>query len=128
MRKLSLILLVSLLSSFTLIAQTRAKGVVKVAGSGSPLAGVTVTLLHQNISTQTNAKGEFSLSYLQSGDEELSVYLEGYFIQIKLVNLKSGQLNDFGVIELKADVQEETKQEATLQLSEKELTEEEGRV
>ena len=128
MRKLSLILLVSLLTSFTLMAQTKAKGVIKVAGSGSPLAGVTVTLLQQNISTQTNAKGEFVLSYLQAGNDELSISMEGYFTQIKLVNLKANSENDYGVIELKADVQEEVKQETTLQLSEKELTEDEGRV
>ena len=127
MRKLSLILLVSLLTSFSLIAQTTAKGVIKVAGSGSPLSGVTITLLQQNISTQTNANGEFILSLLQSGDDELSVSREGYFTQIKLVNLKSGQVNDLGVIELKADIQEEVKQEIVLQLSENELNSDESR-
>ena len=127
MRKLSLILLVSILTSFSLIAQTTAKGVIKVAGSGSPLSGVTITLLQQNISTQTNANGEFILSLLQSGDDELSVSREGYFTQIKLVNLKSSQVNDLGVIELKADVQEEIKQEIVLQLSENELNSDESR-
>lgn len=127
MRKLSLILLVSILTSFSLIAQTTAKGVIKVAGSGSPLSGVTITLLQQNISTQTNTNGEFILSFLQSGDDELSVSHEGYFTQIKLVNLKSGQVNDLGVIELKADVQEEVKQEIVLQLSENELNSDESR-
>jgi len=127
MRKLSLILLVSILTSFSLIAQTTAKGVIKVAGSGSPLSGVTITLLQQNISTQTNANGEFILSLLQSGDDELSVSREGYFTQIKLVNLKSEQVNDLGVIELKADIQEEVKQEIVLQLSENELNSDESR-
>ncbi len=127
MRKLSLILLVSILTSFSLIAQTTAKGVIKVAGSGSPLSGVTITLLQQNITTQTNANGEFILSLLQSGDDELSVSREGYFTQIKLVNLKSVQVNDLGVIELKADVQEEIKQEIVLQLSENELNSDESR-
>ncbi|MEI6754232.1 MAG: carboxypeptidase-like regulatory domain-containing protein [Paludibacter sp.] len=128
MRKLSLMLFVSLLSSFTLMAQTSARGVIKAAGTGNPLSGVTITLLQQNISTQTNEKGEFTLSYLQSGDEELSISHDGYFTQIKLINLKAKTVNDFGIIELKADAQEETKQETTLQLSEKELTEDEGRV
>ena len=97
------------------------------AGSGSPLPGVTVTLLQQNISTQTNANGEFTLSYLQAGDEELSMYREGYFSQIKLVKLKAGLVNDFGIIELKADVQDEVKQETVLQLSENELSSDESR-
>jgi hypothetical protein len=122
MRKLSLILLVSLLTSFSLMAQTTAKGVIKVAGSGSPLPGVTITLLKQNISTRTNANGEFILSLLQPGDDELSLSREGYFTQIKLVNLKTGLVNDLGVIELKADVQNEVKQEIVLQLSENELS------
>lgn len=127
MRKLSLILFVSLLTSISLLAQTTAKGVIKDAGTGSPISGVKITLLQQNISTQTNANGEFTLSALESGDEELSISRDGYFIQIKLVNLKSGTVNDFGVITLKADVQDEIKQEIVLELSESELNEDEGR-
>lgn len=127
MRKLSLILFVSLLASISLMAQTTAKGVIKDAGSRSPLSGVKITFLQQNISTQTNANGEFTLSYLAAGDDELSISINGYFNQIKLVNLKANTLNDFGVIELKADVQEEMKQEIVLQLSETELNEDEGR-
>jgi hypothetical protein len=127
MRKLSLILFVSLLTSVSLLAQTSAKGVIKDAGSGNPLSGVKITLLQQNISTQTNAKGEFTLSYLQAGDEELSIMRDGYYDQIKLVNLKNGVINDFGVINLKVDVQDEVKQEIVLELSETELNEDEGR-
>ncbi len=73
MRKLSLILFVSLLASISVLAQTTAKGIIKDAGSKSPLAGVKITLLQQNISTQTNANGEFTLSYLEAGDDELSI-------------------------------------------------------
>ncbi len=127
MRKLSLILFVSLLASFSLMAQTTAKGVIKAAGSGSPLAGVTITLLQQDITTKTNANGEFTLSLLKPGDDELSIAMEGYFTQIKLVNLKSNAVNDLGVIELKADVEDEVKQEAVLQLSENELSSDESR-
>jgi len=126
MRKLSLILLVSLLTSFSLMAQITVKGVVKVAGSGSPLSGVIITFLQQNISTQTNASGEFALSYLQAGDDEVSISHEGYFTQIKMVNLKANTVVDLGVIELKSDVQEEVKQEKVLQLSETELSDDES--
>ncbi len=127
MRKKTWILVVSLLSTFTLMAQTSVKAVIKVAGSGTPLAGVNITLLQQNISTQTNANGEFTLSYLQAGDDELSVTMEGYFTQIKLISIKSGIVNDLGIIELKADVQEDLKHETTLQLSENELSSDESR-
>jgi len=127
MRKLSLILFVSLLTFISVLAQTTAKGIIKDAGSKSPLSGVKITFLQQNISTQTNANGEFTLSYLEAGDDELSISINGYFNQIKLVKLKANTLNDFGVIDLKADVQDEMKQEIVLQLSETELSEDEGR-
>ena len=127
MRKLSLILLVSLLTTFSLLAQTTAKGVIRAAGSGSPLSGVIITYLQQDISTQTNAKGEFTLSYLKIGADEVSISKSGYFTQIKLVDLKANVVNDLGVIELKADVQEEVKEEKVLQLSENELSDDESR-
>jgi len=126
MRKLSLILFVSLLT-FSLMAQTTAKGVVKIAGSGTPLPGVKITLLQQNISTQTNEKGEFTLSYLKAGDDEISFSKQGYFTQIKLVQLKANVVNDLGVFELKADVQQEVKQDIVLQLSENEMGDDESR-
>lgn len=127
MRKLSLILVVSLLTSFSLLAQTIAKGVIKAADSGAPLSGVIITFLQQNISTQTNAKGEFTLSYLKAGDEELSISRQGYFTQIKLVKLKENQINDLGAFDLKADIQDEVKQEIVLQLSETELNSDEAK-
>ena len=123
MRKLSLILMVSLLSSISLLAQTIAKGIVKDAGTKNPISGVKITLLQQNISTQTNANGEFTLSYLKDGDEELSISIDGYLTQIKLVNLKANKVNDFSVFEMKADVQNEVKQDVTLQVTESELNE-----
>jgi len=127
MRKLSLILLVSMLTSFSLMAQTVAKGVVKASDSGTPLSGVIITFLQQNISTQTNAKGEFTLSYLKAGDEEMSISRQGYFTQIKLVKLKENQVNDLGVFDLKLDIQDEVKQEIVLQLSETELNSDEAK-
>jgi hypothetical protein len=127
MRKLSLILMVSLLTTFSALAQTTAKGVVKGAGSGSPLSGVIITFLQQNISTQTNANGEFTLSYLKVGADEVSISKQGYFTQIKMVDLKANIVNDLGVIELKADAQDEVKQEIVLQMSETELNTDESR-
>lgn len=126
MRKLLLILFVSMLTSFSLMAQTTAKGVVTVAGSGSPLPGVKITLLQQNITTQTNANGEFSLSFLEAGDDEFSISKSGYFTQIKLVNLKANTINDLGVFELKADVQDEIKQDVVLQINETEFSDVDG--
>ncbi len=121
MRKLSLILLVSVMAVTSALAQTRVKGIVKIAGSEDPLQGAKITLLQQNISSQTNAKGEFLLSYIESGDEEISISKQGYFQNIKLVNLKKDAETDLGVIYLQADTQLEMKQEVLLQLSESSL-------
>ena len=52
MRKLSLILLVSVMAVTSALAQTKVKGIVKIAGSEDPLQGVKITLLQQNISSQ----------------------------------------------------------------------------
>lgn len=126
MRKLSLVFFVSMLTTLSLLAQTSASGIVKDADSGKPLSGVIITFLKQNISTQTNAKGEFKLSYLQPGDEEISFSRQGYFTQIKLVNLKENVLNEFGIFGLQPDIQDEVKQESVLQLSENELVSDEN--
>ncbi|HEY6913092.1 MAG TPA: carboxypeptidase-like regulatory domain-containing protein, partial [Paludibacter sp.] len=126
MRKLSLVFFVSMLTTLSLLAQTSARGTVKDAESGKPLSGVIITFLKQNISTQTNANGEFKLSYLQAGDEELSISRQGYFTQIKLVNLKPNVVNELGEFELKVDIQDEVKQESVLQLSENELSSDEN--
>lgn len=121
MRKLSMVLLVSLLAIAGISAQTRVKGVVKIAGSENPLQGVKITLLQQNISSQTNADGEFTLSYIQPGDEEISLSRQGYFTQIKLISIKKDVENDLGVVYLVADLQEEVKADVILQVSENEL-------
>ncbi|MGB4575987.1 MAG: carboxypeptidase-like regulatory domain-containing protein, partial [Paludibacter sp.] len=121
MRKLSLILLVSLPAITGISAQTGVKGVVKIAGSEEPLQGVQITLMQQNISSLTNADGEFFLSYIQPGDEEISLTLKGYFTQIKLISLKQDVVNDLGVVYLVADTHQEMKQEVVLQLSESAL-------
>lgn len=121
MRKVLFLLLVSVAGVATLFAQTFVKGVVKISGTENPLSGVKITLLQQNISTQTNANGEFMLSYIEPGDDELSISRQGYFTQIKLVNIVAGKENDLGVFELKVDLQDEVKQENIIQLSENEL-------
>jgi len=127
MRKLLQLLFVSLLTSVSLFAQTSVKGVVLISGTENPLPGVKITLLQQNISTQTNAKGEFTLSYIEAGDDELSISRQGYFTQIKLIKINADKENDLGTFELKVDVQEEVKQDMIIQLSESQISEDEGR-
>jgi hypothetical protein len=122
MRKLSLILLVSVMAVTSALAQTRVKGIVKIAGSEDPLQGAKITLLQQNISSQTNANGEFLLSYIESGDEEISISKQGYFQQIKLVKLAKDTETDLGVIYLVVDAIEEAKSDIVVQINENELS------
>lgn len=121
MKKLFTLFLVLTVALAGAMAQTKLQGVVKVAGTGAPLQGVKVTLLQQNISTQTNANGEFVLSHIEAGDDEVSISREGYFQQIKMVSIKSGATTDLGVVNLIADTHQEMKQEIVLQLSENAL-------
>lgn len=127
MKKVFLAFAAIIFSVSALFAQTTAKGVVKIAETDTPLPGVTVTLLQQNISTKTNANGEFQLVYLKSGSEEISFSRAGYLPQIKVVNIADGKVNDLGTFYLKIDVQEESHQEAILQLSESDFSEDEGK-
>ncbi len=121
MRKISTIILVFFITIAAVSAQTRVRGVVKIGGGDRPLQAVKVTLLKQNISTQTNANGEFLLSYINSGDEEIGLSIEGYFSQIKLINIKENETTDLGVFYLNSDVLNDSKNERIMQLSESEL-------
>ena len=127
MKKISLLFIAVLFSVSALVAQTRLVGTVKVAESDTPLPGVTVTLLGQNISAKTNANGEFQLSFLNAGSEEVSFSRAGYLPQIKVINLKEGMENKLETVYLKVDIQEEARQESILQLSEADFSEDEGR-
>ncbi len=127
MKKISLLFIAVLFSVSALVAQTRLVGTVKVAESDTPLPGVTVTLLGQNISAKTNANGEFQLSFLNAGSEEVSFSRTGYLPQIKVINLKEGMENKLETVYLKVDIQEEARQESILQLSEADFSEDEGR-
>lgn len=108
-------------------AQTVVKGVVKVHSTGAPLPGVKITLLNQNVSTQTNADGIFSLSYLEAGNEEISFTRDGYITQIKLISIKPNETTDIGEIQLKADIQTDVKEEIVLQLNEDQLSSDDGK-
>ncbi|HRS24705.1 MAG TPA: carboxypeptidase-like regulatory domain-containing protein, partial [Paludibacteraceae bacterium] len=83
MKKLFLILFVFFLCIPLLMAETSIKGTVKSADTQNPIPGVIVSLIGQNISTQTNAEGQFSLRFIEAGDQEIRISKIGYFTQIK---------------------------------------------
>lgn len=127
MKKTYLTLLATLLLLTTLQGQTTLSGIVKASGTNSPLPGVTVTLMQQNISTQTNALGEFYFMSIQDGREEVYFSRSGYFPHIVTTKIEPNKENKMATIVLQIDLQEETRQDAILQLSESDFSEDEGR-
>lgn len=121
MKKILSALLVLILASSGMMAQTRLKGKVVAAGSETPISGAVVTLLQQNISTQTNSDGEFLFALIEAGNEEIRFSKTGYFQQIRLINIKPDIENDFGTIQLQIDTQQDIKQEVVMQISESSL-------
>ena len=120
-------ILAMLLVVISAMAQTSHQGVVTSAEGGQPIEDVKVTLAGQNISTTTNQKGEFTLTYLEAIEEEVIFEAEGYITDIQLVVLEEGQFNDMGTISLKEDIQREMQDEILLTLSESALNDDEGK-
>ncbi len=105
---------------------TRLRGQLTSGDTGKALMGVKVTLAGQDISTTTNAQGEFSLVYLDAVDEEVILEADGYLTDIQVVSLKAGD-NDMGVISLQTDIQREMQDEILLTLTDADLNDDEGK-
>ena len=113
--------------SLTAFAQTSLKGRVISDNTQNPLVGAKVTLANQNISTTTNAAGEFTLLYLEAIDEELLVEAEGYVPALELITLQENQANQLDDIWLQPDIVAQTQDEILLNLTEEEMSDDEGR-
>lgn len=122
MRKIFFTLLL-VIAAFPLMAQNAAiKGVITAEHSKSPIVGAKIRLANQDISTTTNAQGEFSLQLLQPMDEEVIISASGFLTQVKVVKLSDNQVNDLGTVLLKSDIETEMKQEILVQLSESDIS------
>ncbi len=77
---------------------------------------ITTKHFHSN-----KQNGEFVLSFLEPGDEEISISRQGYFTQIKLINLKANSDNDLGVFKLSVDLQGDVKLDVVMQINENEF-------
>jgi len=126
MKKL-FILLFSILIVIGAEAQTSLKCKVLDATTGKAISGATITLANQNISTTTNQNGEFSLTYLEAGDEELLIEADGYNGTVELIQLSKDKANDLGTLSLQPDIAKETKDEVLLNLTDNELNDDEGK-
>ncbi len=90
------------------------------------IAGATVTLGNQAISTVTNQEGQFSFIQLQGGDEELIVEADGFKATVELIQLHEGQSTVLDVIYLQPDIVKESQDEVLLNLAEQDLNDDEG--
>ncbi|MCQ2341247.1 MAG: carboxypeptidase-like regulatory domain-containing protein [Paludibacteraceae bacterium] len=95
--------------------------------SEQQIAGATITLANQNLSTTTNQNGEFTLLYIEPGDEELIIEAEGYQAAIELIQILPDQTNDLGKLRLLPDMAKEVKEEVLLNLLDQDLKDDEGR-
>ena len=127
MRQKLFSLMAALLLSLSVMAQTSLKGRVIDGATQSPVVGAKVTLANQNISTTTNASGEFSLLYLEAIDEEVLIEADGYVAALELVNLSADQSNQMDAISLQQDIVAQTQGEILLNLTEEEMSDDEGR-
>ncbi|MBO4666125.1 MAG: carboxypeptidase regulatory-like domain-containing protein [Paludibacteraceae bacterium] len=126
MRKTLVTLLVCSMSLIA-SAQTSLKGTLIDEATSQPIVGATITLANQNISTTTNQSGEFSLLYLEAGDEEVIIEAEDYNGTIELVQLHADQANQMDPIKLSVDVDKETKDEILINIADEDLNDDEGK-
>jgi len=120
-------LMAVLMVSMTVMAQTSLKGRVIDDATLTPVVGARITLANQNISTTTNASGEFSLLYLDAMDEEVLIEAEGYVAALELINLQKDQLTQLNDILLQQNIVLQAQDEILLNLTEEEMTDDEGR-
>ena len=127
MRNKLLSLMFALTIGLTALAQTSLKGRVIDEATQTPVVGAKVTLANQNISTTTNAAGEFALLYLEAMDEEVIIEADGYVDALELINLQENQSNQMDAIALQQDIANQAQTEILLNLTEEEMTDDEGR-
>ena len=127
MRQKLFSLMAVLMLSVAVMAQTSLKGQVIDEATGQPIVGAKITLANQNISTTTNAAGEFSLLYLEAMDEEVVIEADGYVATLELINLQENNVNQMEAVRLQQDIVAQTQDEILLNLTEEEMTDDEGR-
>ena len=120
-------LMAALVVTMAAVAQTSLKGQVIDVATQSPVVGAKISLANQNISTTTNAAGEFSLLYLEAMDEEMLVEADGYLAALELITIKADESNQLAPIGLQQDVVTQAQDEILLNLTEEEMTDDEGR-
>lgn len=118
--------LFAVMLTLSAFAQTGLKGVIR-SDRDEAVSGAKITLANQNITTTTNERGEFNLIYLEPMDEEVIIEAQGFISDVRLVQLHADQINELDGIVLKTDVQQETREEVLVQISDVDLADDEGK-
>ena len=126
MRKTLFAVLLTIATLVSANAQTRLVGRL-ISVEQQAIEGATITLANQGITTNTNAEGKFSLTYLEPIDEEVIIEAYGYISDILLIQLVENQITDLGDITLQTDLLAEMKEEVVLNLAEMDLNDDEGK-
>ena len=127
MRHKLLSLMFAIAIGISAYAQTSLKGRVIDEATQTPIVGARITLANQNISTTTNADGEFSFLYLEAMDEEVVIEADGYVAALELINLQANEANQLEAVSLQQDIVSQTQSEILLNLTEEEMSDDEGR-
>lgn len=126
MRKTFITILLAVAAIVGANAQTRLTGRI-INPDEQAIEGVVVTLVNQGYTTNTNAEGKFSLTYLEAIDEEVIIEATGYLSDILLVQLQENQLTDLGDVVMQVDFVREAQEEIVLNLTEMDLNDDEGK-
>ena len=123
MKRIYSFLLFSIAFCATLLSQNTIKGVVKNSSNQEPVAGVTVTLSVDKSQTTTNQKGEFEFKTDKTGDAVLTFYGSN-MINHQLIISINGKVTEIGDVMLMPNVQNSSKEDIILNISENELDDE----
>lgn len=90
-------------------AQTTSGVTGKVVDSKTqtPLQNVVVAILNSNLTTFTDARGNFVFEDVKPGNQQLQIKTQGYADQLLQVEIESGKILDIGVVLLAEDQTQE---------------------
>ncbi len=124
MKKISILIVLSIFSFYGIIAQQTVKGKVVNSISEKGMANVMITVLGTTISQKTTANGVFVLVNVPKGKQIVAIDLKGFESQKFPVNVTNSEI-DLGTILLYKDFQTE-EDISTISLSDDELSDDEG--
>lgn len=117
----------ALCMTMCLWAQTSIKGKLVNEQTQAPVIGASILLANQNIATTTNERGEFSLQFLEPGDEELIIEADGFISSVELISITKDVTTTLGPISIQPDIREDIKEEVLLTLGEADINDDEGK-